>query len=85
MPGFDLPYNFVDDPKSLLKRRSRAAFSSATPPTEEPVAPTPSATPVMAMTLHDYLVPAIANVAIGPTVNMGAGNFELKTGLITMV
>ena len=36
-------------------------------------------------TLHEYFVPAIANVPIGPAVNMGDVNFELKTGLIMMV
>ena len=39
----------------------------------------------MAKTLFDYSTPAVANVLIGPAVNTGAGNFELRTGLITMV
>ena len=39
----------------------------------------------MAKTLHDYSTPAIANVPIGPAVNVGDGNFELYTGLNTMV
>jgi hypothetical protein len=41
--------------------------------------------PVMARTLHDYSVPAVANLLVGPAVNMGVGNFKLKTDLITMV
>jgi len=39
----------------------------------------------MAMTLRDYSIPTIANMPIGPTINVGDGNFELHTGLITMV
>ena len=36
-------------------------------------------------TLHKYSVPTIANVPIGPTVNMGDTNFKLKINLIMMV
>ena len=36
-------------------------------------------------TLHEYSVPTVANMPIGPAVNMGDMNFELKTGLIMMV
>jgi len=39
----------------------------------------------MAKTLHDYSTPTIANMPIGPAVNIRDGNFELHTGLITMV
>jgi hypothetical protein len=41
--------------------------------------------PVMARTLYDYSVPTVANVLVRPTVNMGVGNFKLKTDLIMMV
>ena len=36
-------------------------------------------------TLHEYFIPGVANVPIGPAVNMGDANFELKTDLIMMV
>jgi hypothetical protein len=36
-------------------------------------------------TLHEFSVPTIANVPIGPAVNVGNMNFELRTGLIMMV
>jgi hypothetical protein len=36
-------------------------------------------------TLHEYSIPIVANVLIGPAVNLGDANFELKTGLIKMV
>ena len=39
----------------------------------------------MAKILHDYSTPTITNVPVGPAVNVGDGNFELHTGLITMV
>ena len=39
----------------------------------------------MAKTLRDYFTPAVANVPIRPTVNIGDVNFELRTGLIMMV
>ena len=86
MSGFDLPDNYTENLEGLLmKNRSHTASSSATPPASEPVTPAPSATTAMAKTLHDYSTPAIANVPVGPAVNIGDGNFELCTGLITMV
>jgi hypothetical protein len=39
----------------------------------------------MAKTLRDYCTLAVANTLVGPAVNIGDGNFELHTGLITMV
>ncbi|XP_021303776.1 uncharacterized protein LOC110430425 [Sorghum bicolor] len=39
----------------------------------------------MATSLRDYSTPTVANVPIGSAVNTGNGNFELRTGLLTMV
>ena len=39
----------------------------------------------MAKTLPDYSTPTVANVPIGPAVNVGNDNFEIYTGLISMV
>jgi hypothetical protein len=36
-------------------------------------------------TLHEYFVPIVVNVPVGPAINMGDANFKLKTGLIKMV
>jgi len=36
-------------------------------------------------TLREYFVPNVANMPVGPAINMGDVNFEQKTGLITMV
>ena len=86
MSGFDLPNNYTDNPEALLRKgRSRTASSSATPLAVEPVTPVPSATTEMAKSLHDYSTLAVANVPIGPAVNTGTRNFELRTGLITIV
>jgi hypothetical protein len=86
MLGFDLPENFIDDLESLLrKRQSHTASSSYTPPTAKLVTPAPYATPAKAKILRDYSVPAVANVPVGPTIITSIRNFELKTGLITMV
>ena len=86
MTGFDLPNNYTTNPEALLrKNRSHIASSSATPPTIEPVTPVPSATTIMAKSLRDYSTPAVANVPVGPAINTGTRNFDLWTGVITMV
>ena len=86
MSGFDLPNNYTDNPDALLrKNRSRTTSSSATPPAVEPVIPVPSTTSLMDRSLHDYSTSVVANVPIGPAVNMVTKNFELPTSLIMMV
>jgi len=86
MSGFDLPNNYTDNPEALLrKNRSHIASSSATPLASQPVTPIPSTTIKMAKSLRDYSTLVVANVPIGPIVNIGTRNFELRIGLITMV
>ena len=86
MTGHNLLENYTDNPEALLRKsQSCTASSSATSLAVEPVTPVPSATTEMAKSLRDYSTPAVANVPIGPAINMGAGNFKLRTGLITMV
>ena len=86
MTGYNLLKYYIDNSDALLrKNRSHATSSSATLPMIEPITTAPSATSPMAKSLHDYSTPAIANVPVGPAVNTGMGNFELHTGLITMV
>jgi hypothetical protein len=78
--------NYTDNPEALLRKSwSRTASSSATVLASEPVTLTPSATTTMTKSLRDYSTPTIANVPVGPTINMGTRNFELCNGLITMV
>jgi hypothetical protein len=86
MTGFDLSENYHSNPEALLrKKRTLVPPSLSAPPTVETVTHAPSTVPIMAKTLRDYSTPAIANVPVGPTVNVGNRNFELRTGLITMV
>ena len=81
MSGFDMPNNYTYNLEALLrKNRSRTASSSTTPSAIKPVIPVK-----MAKSLRDYPTPIVANVPIGPDVNMGTRNFELWTSLITMV
>jgi hypothetical protein len=84
MTGYNLPNNYNDDPVALLRKSQSHTTSSSTPPVVELVTPAPSATSPIAKSLRDY-TPAVANMPVGPAVNMGIGNFELRTSLITMV
>ena len=85
MSGFDLPNNYTNNPKALLRKSRYCTVSSSTLPVVEPFTPVPSATTKMPKTLRDYSTPAIANVPIRPAINTGTENFELRTSLITMV
>ena len=85
MTGFILPKNYIKNLEALLRKsRYCTASSSATPPTNEPVTLAPSSTFAMTnKSLHEYSVPAVANVPVGPAVNTGTENLELCTSLIT--
>ena len=87
MTGFQLPENYTADPEALLRKsRSRTSSSSASPTAVETVAPAPAEPVAMAQkSLREFSVPAVANVPTGPVAPVGDRNFELKTGLITMV
>jgi hypothetical protein len=85
MSGFDLSNNDTDSLEALLRKNRSHTTSSATPPAVKPVTPIPSTTSHMAKLLHDYSTPVVANMPVGPAVNTGTVNFELWTGLITMV
>jgi hypothetical protein len=72
MTSFDLPQNFTQDPESLLRK----VQPHVVPPqilfsTAKPVVIAPSTSNAM--------------VSVGPFVNIGVKNFEIKMGLITMV
>ena len=87
MTGFDLPQNFHSDPESLL-RRTRAHLVSPwrSLSAVDPVIASSSAPRAMAQkTLCNYSAPSANQVPTGPEVNTGGENFEIKTGLITMV
>ena len=87
MTGFDLPQNFHYNLESLLRRvRHRIVPPQISLSAAEPVITSSSAPRAMAQkTLRDYSAPSTNQVPIGPEVNTGGENFEIKTGLITMV
>ena len=85
MTGYKLPQNYIKNQEALLRKKRSHVASSATPLTVELVTLAPSATPIMAKTLHDYSTPTVAKVPVGPAINTCTRNFELCTGLITMV
>ena len=90
MTGFDLPSNFTEDPESLV-RKARNHFGSPSREHSEvdPASFVPSASTSMAnhaeKTLREYSAPSADQVPTGPVIKNRNGNFEIKTGLITMV
>ena len=87
MTSFDLPPNFHSDPESLLRRaRAHLVSPRRSLSAAEPVIASSSAPRAMAQkTPCDYSAPSANQVPTGPEVNTGGENFEIKTGLITMV
>src|SRR6185312_4612146 len=87
MTGFDLPQNFYSDPESLLRGvRPRIIPPQISLLAVDPVIASLSAPRAMAQkTLRDFSTPSANQVPTGPEVNTGGENFEIKTGLITMV
>ena len=87
MTGFDLLQNFHSDLELLLRRtRAHLVSPQRSLSTVDPVIASSSAPRAMAQkTLHDYSAPSANQVPTGPEVNTGGENFEIKTGLITMV
>ena len=87
MTGFDLPQNFHYNPESLLRRvRPRIVPPQISLSAAELVITLSSASQAMAQkTLRDYSTPSANQVLTGREVNTGGENFEIKTGLITMV
>jgi hypothetical protein len=90
MTGFDLPFNFNDNPESLVRRvRPRVLipqkfFSNQETNTIDLVDNTSSA-PMAERTIHEFSAPSNTNVPTRPTTTVGDGNIELKTALINMV
>ena len=87
MTGFDLPQNFHSDLESLLRRvRPRIVPPQISLSAVDPVITSSSAPRASAQKrLRDYSTPSANQVPTGPEVNTGGENFEIKTGLITMV
>ena len=88
MTGFDLLTNYVEDLEVLI-RRTRAKLKKVLALKSENNHIRRSLTPefeVMAnRTLREFYAPTMANIRIGPTVNVGDNGFELKLALINIV
>ena len=87
MTGFDLPQNFHSNPESLLRRvRPHIVPPQISLSAAKPVIASSSASQAMAQKTHrDYSAPSANQAPTWPKVNTGGENFEIKTGLITMV
>jgi len=87
MTCFDQPQNFKQNLESLLRRvRPRVITPQHTLSASEPIISAPYDSNSMAQkTLRDFSAPSTSNVPVGPDVSTGRVNFEIKTGLVTMV
>ena len=87
MTGFDLLQNFTPNLESLLRRvHPRVVPPQISLSAAEPANQAPSASQAMAQkTLCDYSALFANQIPTGLEVNTRGENFEIKTGLITMV
>ena len=87
MIGFSLPKNYTENPEKIVRRsRPHVVPPPTTLPVKKPSSEAPTVCEAMAeKTLREFSVPSTANVATGPSVNVGDVNFELKSSLINMV
>ena len=88
MTGFDHPTNYVEDPKALFKRtkaelKKVSALELEDNQTRRSL--TPAFEAMVDKTLHEFSAPTMANIRIGPTVNVRDNGFELKLASINMV
>nr|CAE02471.2 OSJNBa0042D13.24 [Oryza sativa Japonica Group]CAE05169.2 OSJNBa0013A04.6 [Oryza sativa Japonica Group] len=86
MTGFNLPENFKENPEAFFRSvRPQVVAPQKTLLTKKPAEPVPPTFKSMAdKTLREYAAPTTDNVAIGPQINMGDVDFDLKSSLITM-
>jgi hypothetical protein len=88
MTGFDLPINYVDDPKALLKRikaKLKKVLALVSKDNRIRRSLTPKFEAMADKTLCEFSTPTTANIRTEPAVNVGDNGFELKSALISMV
>jgi hypothetical protein len=89
MHGFDLPENFVENPKALLRRTKAKLKKVSTLDQEDNHQIRRSLTPkfeaVANKTLCEFSALTTANICTGPTTDVGDDGFKLKPALINMV
>jgi hypothetical protein len=83
---FQLPENFKENPEAFFRSVTpRGAAPQKTLPMKKPAVPAPPPFKTMAnKTLREFAAPSADNVDIGPQVNIGDVDFDLKSRLITM-
>ncbi len=86
MTGFNLPENFKENLEAFFRSvRPRVVAPQKTLPIEKPAVPAPPTFVTMASkTLHEFAAPTADNVAVGPQVNIGDVDFNLKSSLVTL-
>ncbi len=86
MTGFNLSKNFQDNPEGFFGSiKPRVVPPQKTLSVEKSAIPAPATFKTMAeKTLRELAAPSADSVPIGPRVNVGDKDFDLKTGLITM-
>src|SRR5512141_1303874 len=86
MTGFNLPENFKENPEAFFRSvRPRVVAPQKTLPTEKPTVPaSPTLNTMASKTLREFAAPSAANVAVGPQVNIGDVDFDLKSSLVTL-
>ena len=88
MIGFDLSTNYIDNLEALLKRtRAKLKKVLALELEENQIrwSLTPKFEAMANKTLCEFSAPTMANIHIGPTIDIGDNAFELKPTLINMV
>ena len=88
MTSFDLPTNYIEDPKALLKRtkaKLKKVLALELEDNQIRRSLTPKFEAIANRTLREFSAPTMANIHTGPTVNVGDNGFKLKPAPINMV
>jgi hypothetical protein len=88
MIGFNLPTNFIDDPKALLKRtkaKLKRVLALESKDNHIRRSLTPKFEAMANKSLHEFPALTTTNIHTGPEVNVGDNGFKLKPALINKV
>jgi hypothetical protein len=86
MTGFNLPGNIKENPEVFFQSvKTRVVAPQKTLPTKKLAIPaSPSFKTMAEKTIREFAAPSAENVLIGPQINLGDTDFDLKSSLITM-
>ena len=85
MTGFDLPQNIHSDPECFLGGRELVSYHLGDHSRQSIQSSHHRQLLELWPRRHSVIAPSANQVPTGPEVNTGGENFEIKTGLITMV